>query len=280
MIKDSGKYDGIDWNLDRKARVLTLGKEGETQILANRKHRGPESWPWSGTAFMWDIKSVETKGDLVMQGSLSGMFAGCSYARHMDLSGFDTSKATDMANMFQACDFLKQLDVSGFNTSNVKDMQCMFLDCSSLTSLDVSGFDTSKVTNMSSMFDGCHDLESLDISGFDTSNVTDMNHMFYCCSGLKSLNLSGLDMSNVGSMNKMFVACFADHGASVNISDLDERHRLSIYDQLKDRNGLTIIDNNSKDDIGPVRKGNSRAQMAEDLFGHIQPNNLMDGLEK
>ena len=255
MRTEHGNYDGIDWNLNRETGVLTLGKEGETQILANDEDRDMNSWPWSGTT-AWNIKSVETKGDLVMQGPLVGMFAGCFYAKHMDLSGFDTSHVTDMANMFQDCGSLKQLDVSGFNTSNVEDMQCMFLGCGDLTSLDVSRFDTSEVTNMSAMFEGCHHLKSLDVSGFDTSHVRDMSSMFESCLYLKSLNLSGLDMSNVGRMKNMFVACFADRGASVDISDLDERHRLSIYDQLENRKGLTIIDNKPQDDIGYMRKGN------------------------
>lgn len=50
---------------------------------------------------------------------------------------------------------LVKADLSGWDTSKVTDMSFMFRHCESLTALDVSNFDTSKVTNMSCMFDGC-----------------------------------------------------------------------------------------------------------------------------
>ena len=108
--------------------------------------------------------------------------------------------------MFYECYSLKELDVSGFDTSKVTNMSEMFCSCS-LKELDVSGFDTSKVTNMSKMFMCCGSLTELDVSGFDTSNVTKMDWMFYQCSSLKELDVSGFDTSNVTNMGKMFSNC-------------------------------------------------------------------------
>ena len=147
------------------------------------------------------------------------MFYGCSSLTSLDLSGFDTSKVTDMVGMFQDCTSLTSLDLSGFDTSTVASIGGMLCRCSSLTSLDLSGFDTSKVTSMGSMFYGCSSLTSLDLSGFDTSKVTSMGSMFYGCSSLASLELSGFDTSAVTSMRWMFYGCSSL--ASLELSGFD-----------------------------------------------------------
>ena len=83
-----------------------------------------------------------------------------------------------MQSMFYNCSKLTSLDVSGFDTSRVTNMSSMFFGCSKLTSLDVTGLDTSKVTNMYQMFRGCSSLTSLTLpESFDTSSVTDMSWM-------------------------------------------------------------------------------------------------------
>lgn len=121
--------------------------------------------------------------------------------------------------MFAGCSGLTSLDVSGFHTSAAKNMAGMFYGCSGLTSLDLSGFDTSSVTNMGStynngdgdqgggMFEGCSGLTSLDLSHFNTGNVYYMKRMFAGCSGLTSLDLSSFDLSRVKEMNGMFDSC-------------------------------------------------------------------------
>ena len=141
----------------------------------------------------------------------SEMFYGCSALTTLDVSGFDTSKVTNMDSMFRGCSSLTALDVSGFDTSKVTDMNYMFRGCSSLTALDVSGFDTSKVTNMGYMFYNCSKLTALDVNGFDTSKVTNMGYMFYYCyalttvtgtiTGIKvSLDLSYSPLTNASAM--------------------------------------------------------------------------------
>ena len=163
---------------------------------------------------------------------MANMFLECYSLTSIDLSGFNTSKVTNMElmfcdlsltaldvsafntenvenmfSMFAGCDQLATLDLSGFNTSKVKDMTVMFADCDSLRSLDLSGFNTSKVTSMSAMFSGCESLSSLDLSGFNTSNVTHMNSMFHGCESLTSLDLSHFNTSNVAYMDEMFEDC-------------------------------------------------------------------------
>jgi surface protein len=92
---------------------------------------------------------------------MGSMFSGCSGLTSLDVSGFDTSKVTNMGGMFNGCSKLSSLDLSKWITSNVTDMSYMFQSCSGLTSLDLRRFDTSLVGDAAGMFSGCINLESL-----------------------------------------------------------------------------------------------------------------------
>ncbi|SEK96088.1 surface protein [Ruminococcus albus] len=63
------------------------------------------------------------------------MFGGCTKLTSLDVSGFDTSKVTDMSWMFGGCSNLTALDLSGFETSSVTYMRCMFWSSGELSSL-------------------------------------------------------------------------------------------------------------------------------------------------
>ena len=60
------------------------------------------------------------------------MFSWCKYLKKLNLSGFNTSKVTDMYNMFSECPSLEDLDISNFNNINVKNIDYIFSGCSSL----------------------------------------------------------------------------------------------------------------------------------------------------
>jgi surface protein len=94
-----------------------------------------------------------------------------------------------MSGMFCKCDQLTGLDLSGFDTSKVTDMSSMFTWCNNLTELDVSSFDTSKVTDMGSMFMSCSKLAELNVSNFNTENVVYMNGIFAQTTALDTLAL-------------------------------------------------------------------------------------------
>ena len=131
--------------------------------------------------------------------STSYMFSG-SKATVLDVSGFDTSKVTNMEYMFYKSQ-ATSINLSSFNTSKVANMSYMFYN-SEATVLDVSSFDTSKVTNMNSMFYNSR-ATTLDLSNFDTSNVIDMSSMF-SGSEATTLDVSNFDTSNVTDMEYMF----------------------------------------------------------------------------
>ena len=102
----------------------------------------------------------------------------------------------------------KYIDISDWNVSKVTNMADMFFRCKDLKSVgDISKWDVSKVSNMRGMFYECNELKSVgDISKWNVSNVTNMSYMFWYC---KSLNqdLSDWDVSNVTNMRSMFGGC-------------------------------------------------------------------------
>ena len=122
----------------------------------------------------------------------------------IDLSGFDTSRVTDMHDMFCYMINLTSLNLSNFDTSQVINMAYMFNGMYNLTNLELSNFDTSKVAYMGYMFSGVSNLTSLNLSNFDTSQVTDMRYMFSGMSSITSLNLSNFNTSKVTNMKGMF----------------------------------------------------------------------------
>ncbi|MBO7598961.1 MAG: BspA family leucine-rich repeat surface protein [Bacteroidales bacterium] len=126
-----------------------------------------------------DIKNLKT--DAVI--SFKGMFQDCSSLQSVDVSGFNTAKATDLSCMFRRA-AIKTLDLSNFVTDKVTDFDSMFEGCSSLEKLDVHSFDTKSATSFWCMFIDCSNLKELDLSGFDTKNNPRTGHMFQGCSNL------------------------------------------------------------------------------------------------
>ena len=59
---------------------------------------------------------------------------GSSKATTLNLSSFNTSRVTNMANMFQNTQ-VTELDLSSFDTSNVTDMSGMFYRSQATTGL-------------------------------------------------------------------------------------------------------------------------------------------------
>ena len=199
--------DGVKATFDEKTGAVTFYSNGGT--LWRR-------WGSELGVDRFKVKSIKVgSGKVYLPEDCSGeldfstsyMFEFYINLEELDLSGFDTSKVTDMERMFRGCSSLKSLNLSGFNTSNVTDMSEMFCSCSNLTELDVSGLDTSNVTDMNGMFLGCSGLKKLNLGSINTSAVTDMGAMFQDCGQLRNLDVSSIDTSNVTSMSRMFDTC-------------------------------------------------------------------------
>ena len=112
------------------------------------------------------------------------MFQNCQALTKLDLSGFDTSRVTNMTAMFyndiglQSINFIKDNGSSSFDVSNVESMYSMFYNCRSLTELDLSSFSPVKVTSLWTMFSFCRNLERIYVSSerwhFDSGYTSNM----------------------------------------------------------------------------------------------------------
>lgn len=156
---------------------LTNGKltvRGRGEFL-ERRSDGMLSAPWH--EYREQIKTaVVSLTDTTL---FLDCFYGCKNLTSVDLSGTDTSKATDMSRMFAECESLEKINLSSFNTANVKDMYKMFCLCKNLKEITFgTDFKTTNVTDMRQMFYKIG-AASLDLSGFDMRNVTKADDMIY-----------------------------------------------------------------------------------------------------
>ena len=185
-------------------------------------------------------------GEIYLNEDSSSMFGSVDWWNKIgnfmdiDLSGFNTSKVTNMENMFRNMSNLTTLNLSNFNTSQVTSMSHMFHDMSNLTTLNLSNFNTSNVTSMDYMFYGMSNLTILNLSIFDTSMVTSMNAMFYGMSNLAALNLSNFDTSKVTSMFNMFSGM--TNLTSLNLSNFDTSNVTSMGGMFYDLLNLATLD--------------------------------------
>ena len=154
----------VDWTASGTARWM-IDASGCLVIAPLEGGQSGELGKWDDYHTPWydycsSITSAKIEGQIAVSTARS-MFLNCRSLESLDLSGLDTSSATDMSYMFSGCSSLKSLDLSGFDTSSVVGMRGMFDGCSSLESLDLSGFDTSSVLYIRDMFDGCSGLRTV-----------------------------------------------------------------------------------------------------------------------
>ena len=152
------------------------------------------------------------------------MFKGCSSLTSLNVSGFDTSKVTNMNEVFCASG-VQKLDLRGWNVENVLTMENMFQNCTKLATLNLTEWNAIKCTDMRNMFDACVSIQKiyglstlvkaacqempsfmmlpdidLDLSGWDTSGLKRLNLAFYQ-SSLKTIDCSGDGWNNVNVSN-------------------------------------------------------------------------------
>ena len=142
----------------------------------------------------------------------------------LDLSGWDTSRVTDMTQMFWRAKNLNlnigawdtskvttmyqtfheaaapNADIGAWDTSRVTDMRSTFHKAAAFNP-DIGGWDTSKVRNMMETFAGASAFNA-DIGAWDTSQVTNMRSTFYASAFNRPIG--AWDVSSVGDMNAMF----------------------------------------------------------------------------
>ena len=211
--------DTCEWMIDAAGKLtvrplgngasgnLGMNPAGNTQSAPWREQRDSitsvviepgVSTAWANYMFYYctNLVTADLSGlDTSNATNFISMFDGCQKLETVDLSGLQTTKATYMSFMFKHCWALKELDLSSFDTTDVIYMTEMFYSCKSIKSLDLTSFDTKKVQLMQGFFQGCESLESVDLSTFTITRSTSTAHFFRDCPSLERLVLAaGIDL--------------------------------------------------------------------------------------
>ncbi|MBD5424524.1 MAG: BspA family leucine-rich repeat surface protein [Allobaculum sp.] len=145
----SGTIGTVPWTLDEKGTLIIGASIEKTDVDLEIPW-----WEYSVSHKILRI-SIIGKSPFVAMGSCHRLFGDLPYVKSIDLSGWDTSLVTDMAEMFSWCYKLETLNLSKLNPSSVTNMKGMFSGCHNLKNLNLSMWDTSSVTEMSKMFNVC-----------------------------------------------------------------------------------------------------------------------------
>ena len=116
----------------------------------------------------------------------------------VNLTGWDTSKVTDMSHMFHnGAIFTNNINIIGLedlNTSKVTNMEYMFSEFALNAEInwDLSKWDVSHVTKMNNMFfsvgrQAGDKSSTLDLSNWDVSSVTEASRMFNSMINLRKI---------------------------------------------------------------------------------------------
>lgn len=135
-----------------------------------------------------------------------GMFNGMTNLQNiLGLNNLNMSICESSYGLFQNCTSLTTLDLSGWNTSKVTNMSMMFNKCTSLTSVNMSGWQFNNDCVISAMFNSTSNLKTIiGHENWDLSNVKDCALLFYM-SGIEELNVTNWNMSGKGtSVNGVF----------------------------------------------------------------------------
>ena len=189
--------------------------------------------------------------------NMEQMFFNSGALITLDLSSWDTSNVTNMGAMFEQCIGLVSIDFTGWDVRNVNIFSRMFCDCS-VTSLDLSSFVTSSATLMEQMFASDYNLTSLNISNFDTSNVTNMWAMFEGIQ-VEELDVTSFDVSKVTDMSRMFNSC--SKLRTLDLSSFEPKSVVYMSQMFNWCLKLTTIY------VDPVKWGSPRPRFSNQMFG-------------
>ena len=118
------------------------------------------------------------------------MFSDCTSLIELNLSNFNTDKATYMQTMFYNCKSLKKLSILNLVYYGSIEQLFDIKNSPPIIELNISNV---KLSNKNkSLFRGLPYLTILKISKIEITDLTDTSYMFKGCKSLKSLDLSVL----------------------------------------------------------------------------------------
>lgn len=132
----------------------------------------------------WDVSKVTT---------VRSMFSSCRNFSSIDLTKWITSSLTSTNQMFyQNSNNLKTVNLSGWDTTKLTDMYGMFSYSNYLETVNLSGWDTSKVTSIN-IFDNCYNLKNVTFGNNWASNPNVTSISYSSCPFTKD---TILDLAN------------------------------------------------------------------------------------
>jgi surface protein len=131
---------------------------------------------------------------------IDSLFRSAGFFNHPDISQWNTSNVTSMANVFSGAGSFNQ-PLNNWDVSSVTDMTQMFIEATSFNQ-NLNSWNTSNVTSMYGMFRLARDFNG-QISNWNTSNVTSMSSMFRDTTSFNS-PIGSWNVSNVNDFNEMF----------------------------------------------------------------------------
>lgn len=239
---DNGRADnttttgnfGVDWEFDVATGTLTL--HGGT--LKNSYGDNP----WKRQTWASSIKKVVIADQIIAGTNMNGLFSELTTVESYEgLEKIDTSAVTNMQSVFKGNYAVKRLDLSAWDVSSVTTMANMFMGSfmgTELTYLNLSGWQTYNVTNMQNMFWHNKQLRQIDgLTDWDTSRVVTMTNMF-AHSGVQHLDLSNFDSSSLVEMGGAF-------GQMANLESIKFGSKFTT-EHVTDMNGLFADDEKLK----------------------------------
>ena len=223
-----------EWMIDSNGTLIIRPRNN----LASAELENYTKAPWR--EYSDSITSISVEKGVIATGSTTNrMFYGLSNVTNADLSGLDTSKATDMSYMFYGFGKGLTLDLTSFETGNVTIMRGMFQN-SRIVGIEFSSFDTSHVTDMERMFYESRSIRSLDLTSFYVPELLSMKEMFYGCSQLESVKFGNLKARSLKSLESTFRDC--NKLESVSLGSLGQTRVWCLKDTFKDCEALKCVD--------------------------------------
>ena len=190
-----------EWMIDSNGTLIIRPRNN----LASAELENFTQAPWR--EYSDSITAISVENGVIATGNTTNrMFYGLSNVTNADLSGLDTSKATDMSYMFYGFGKGLTLDLTSFETCNVTTMRGMF-QYSGIAGVDVSSFDTSRVTDMERMFYESRTIRSLDLTSFYVPELLSMKEMFFNCCRLANVKFENLNARSLKSLESTFRYC-------------------------------------------------------------------------
>ncbi|MGI6221632.1 MAG: Cna B-type domain-containing protein [Coriobacteriales bacterium] len=211
-VVHSGTSGTCIWEIYSDGTLLFSPKSGDEGTLGSYNLSTRPPW----IQYPDEITQATTRGTIKLPSISLLTFSGLKKMERVDMSGFDSSNCSNMADMFVNCTSLKELDLSTFPlTSRVTNLNFMFQNCKSLERITFSpDNDLSNALYMERMFANCSSLKELDLSSFNlyhpytttgryskrfTSRVYSMDWMFANCTSLERLDIRNFCTSDYTS---------------------------------------------------------------------------------